>query len=412
MAEETEPIRLVHVTTVPISLIFLRGQIEFMRERGFAISAISSPGRGLELLDESERLEVYTVEMPRRITPFQDLKAILRLRRLIRQIDPHIVHSHTPKGGLLGTLSATLAGAPVRIYHMRGLPVETATGLKRFLLSLAEKVSCRLADQVISVSPSLQDVAVHRLKLCPPGKIKVLARGSGNGVDANGKFNPGRVGEDARREVRARHGIPPDATVIGFVGRVTKEKGIVELADAFRRLADEFPGLHLLLVGPFEDQDPVPDDVKAYLETDPRIHLTGMVTDSPPHYAAMDVAVLPTYREGFPNTLLEAAAMGLPVVATRVTGCVDVVVDGVTGSLVAVRDAEALAAGLRRYVTDPALREAHGRAAREHVLANFLPDAIRQALYHEYLRLLRVKGIAGPVPNPASRESHPAAPGT
>lgn len=381
-------VRLVHVTTVPMSLMFLRGQVGFMRGRGVEISAVSSPGPELDAFARSEGVAVRAVEMPRRITPLRDLVSVARLRRVLREIRPAIVHAHTPKGGLLGMIAATLAGVPVRVYHMRGLPLMTASGLKRRLLRATEALSCRLAHQVFCVSHSLRAVAVEE-GVCPPAKIRVLLAGSGNGVDASGRFNPDAVGPRARTETRARFGIPADASVIGFVGRLVRDKGLVELASAWQQLREDFPEARLLLVGPWEPQDPVPAEIRTRLESDPRVHLAGSDWNTPPLYAAMDLVALPTYREGFPNVPLEAAAMGLPVVATRIPGCVDAVWDGATGTLVPPRDGDALARALRAYLADRLLRQQHGCAGRERVLREFQQETLWEALYQEYLKLLR-----------------------
>ncbi len=391
--------RIVHITTVPISLGFFTGQIGYMKARGFEIQAISSPGADLKKFAEREQVAIDAVEMPRRITPLRDLIAIFRLWRTLRRIRPAIVHAHTPKGGLLGSIAAWLARVPVRIYHMRGLPLIAAWGHKRLLLRWSEKVACLLAHRVFCVSHSVREVAVAEA-LCPSEKIKVLLRGSGNGVDATHRFNPANVGQNARKDTRSSHGIPADAQVVGFVGRIVRDKGMAELAGAWRTLREEFPILHLLVVGPFEPQDPVPPEVEALLRGDTRIHLTGMVDDTQPLYAAMDIVALPTYREGFPNIPLEAAAMALPVVATRIPGCVDAVEDGVTGTLVPPRDATALADAIRTYLNHPELRRQHGQAGRQRVLRDFRPEAIWEALYQEYVRLLREKGLPSLPPRP------------
>lgn len=388
MAEK--PVRLVHITTIPETLYFLTGQVSFMKSRGLEVHALSSPGDDLGKFGRQEGIAVHAVEMPRRITPVQDLIAIRRLWRSLRAIKPQIVHAHTPKGGLLGMISAWLARVPVRVYHVHGLPFVTATGVKRTLLRLSERASCLLATQVYSVSHANRDVITAE-GLCSPRKIKVLLNGSINGLDAAGRFNPERVGVDAGQGTRAQYGIPTGATVLGFVGRIVRDKGLIELAEAWQTLRIDFADLHMLVVGPFEPQDPVPDAVKTMLQTDERIHLAGMVgpDEMPAFYAAMDLLVLPTYREGFPYVPMEAAAMGLPVVASRVPGCTEAVQDGVTGTLVPARDAAALTAALRQYLENPDLRHQHGQAGRARMLRDYLPEALWNAQYEEYVALLR-----------------------
>ncbi len=378
-----------------MSLIFLVGQVGYMKERGFRVHAISSPGEGLEVFGREQGVEVSAVAMERRITPLRDLMALHKLLRVLRRMRPTIVHAHTPKGGLLGMLAARIARVPVRVYHLRGLPLVNATGMRRLLLRWSDRLACRLAHRVICVSHSIRRLALDE-GICEPAKIKVLQSGSGNGVDALTRFNPAIRGCQVRDETRSRFAIPPDATVIGFVGRIVRDKGIVELAEAWSRLREANPRLHLLLVGPFESQDPVPPETEALLRQDPRVHLAGMDRNTPSLYAAMDLVVLPTYREGFPNVPLEAAAMSLPVVATRIPGCIDAVEDGVTGTLVAPRDVAALAAAIGMYLEDPALRRQHGRAGRERVLTEFRQETIWEAIYQEYLRLLQERGVAAP----------------
>ena len=378
--------------TAPEALLFLRGQAGFMRARGIETQVISSPGEGLARFGADEGVETAAVPMARRITPLADLQALFRLVREFRRRRPVIVHAHTPKGGLLGMIAACLVRVPVRIYHISGLPFVTASGSRRFLLRATEQVSCALAHRVLCVSRSVREVAVAE-HVCAPGKISVLLGGSINGVDAQQRFNPARHG-DARQATRSRLGIPPEAIVVGFVGRLVRDKGIAELARMFQLLRDELPRLHLLLVGPFEPQDPVDPLVRQQLADDPRVHHAGLDWNTPPYYAAIDLFALPTWREGFGVVLIEAAAMGLPVVATRVPGCVDAVEDGVTGLLVPPRDPEALAAAVRRYLGDPALARRHGEAGRARVLRDFQQEKMWAALETFYRTLLVERGVA------------------
>jgi glycosyltransferase involved in cell wall biosynthesis len=403
---------LLYVATVADTLRFLSGQIRYMRRMGFDVQAMSSPGEGLEGFGRRDDVVVHGVDMARRITPLRDLRAVWQMRRELSRIRPTIIHGMTPKGGLLAMLGASLSRVPIRIYHILGLPLLTAGKLRKTLLRLTERTSCALADQVFCLSHSLQEVVVAE-RLCPAGKVKVLAGGSIKGVDADDRFNPGRLAPDARRRSRERYNIPQDALVVGFVGRIVRDKGIVELVEAWRKLREEFPHLHLLVVGPFEPHDPVPAEIDAVLRDDPRIHLTGLEWDTPPLYAAMDLLVLPTYREGFGEVLLEGAAMNLPVVATRVPGCSDAVADGQTGILVPARDAGALADAMRTYITNLNLREEHAHAGRQRVLRDFRPEVLWRTLYDEYVRLLRQRRMAAPKPHqsePARTEEGDPAP--
>jgi len=385
------PIKLLLITTVPETLGFFTGQVGYMKQRGLEIHALSSPGELLAQFAEREQVPVYAVTMPRRITPLGDLIAIFHLWRHIRQIHPHIVHASTPKAGLLGTISAWLAGVPVRIYLNRGLPLMTASGLKRSLLWWSEKVSCLLSHQTYCVSHSIAEVMVAE-KICSASKVKVLLGGSSNGVSALGRFNPAHCPKK-REDVRQQYGIPQDALVIGFVGRIIRDKGVGELVSAWKILRDEFPNLHLLVVGPFESQDPIDPEAEACLRSDPRIHLTGRQAEMAPVYTAMDVVTLPTYREGLPNVPLEAAAMQLPVVATKVPGCIEAVQDGVTGTLVPLYDVECLTVALRTYLQNPDLRQQHGQAGRDRVLREFNQEVLWESWYQEYQHLLQAKGL-------------------
>ncbi|MBS1122388.1 MAG: glycosyl transferase involved in lipopolysaccharide synthesis [Deltaproteobacteria bacterium] len=380
--------RLVHITTVPESLGFLKGQVAIMKANGFEITAISSPGSELAEFGTQQGVEVVAVPMSRKITPLDDLRALWTLVGHLRRLRPMIVHAHTPKAGLLGSLAGLIAGTPVRIYHLRGLPLETATGWRRTMLRWTERVTCAAAHRVISVSHSLRELAV-RERLCSESKITVLAGGSGQGVDADGRFDPARVSPEVRAAKRRAYQIPDDAFVIGFFGRLVRDKGILELLDAWRQLSAAHPNIHLLIAGGAEERDALPDQALAALREDPRIHWIGWDWETPPLFAAVDVVVVPTYREGFPNVPLEAAAMRKPVVGTRVTGCIDAIEDGTTGLLVPARDASALAAAIERYIEDPRLAERHGAAGRDRVRSSFRRELIWDALHATYRELIR-----------------------
>jgi glycosyltransferase involved in cell wall biosynthesis len=377
---------ILHIMTVSQSLGFLRGQPSFMAKRGLSSMAISSPGKKLVEFGIEENVPVAQVPMSRRLDPVGDLWSLVKLRKIIINVRPRLVHSHTPKGGLLGMIASWLCCVRHRIYSIHGFPFMTAYGWKRQILRMSERVSCCLAHRVICVSHSIRTVAIQE-GLCPAQKIVVFAWGSTNGVDAERRFNPERFTSDQRSRQRAALSLTAEAIVIGFIGRVVRDKGIVELAEAWRRLREGRPMVHLVLVGENEDLDPVPSEAMSCLRSDPKVHFTGPVPDTTLYYSIFDMLVLPTYREGLPNVPLEAAAMGLPVVATRIPGCVDAVVDGVTGTLVPVRDGLALADALERYIDDGELRRRHGAAGRTWVLKHFRPETIWENLLQEYSRV-------------------------
>ena len=391
----SRPLRLVHVTTVPGTLMFLSGQPRYLRQRGFEVMTISSPGPALERFEQSEEVEGHSVPMSRAMTPGRDAVALLRLVRLLWRLRPDIVDAQTPKGGLLGMIAASLAAVPVRIYHVHGLRFTTARGLSRCVLRLTERVTCALATRVLCVSRSVADLALSD-GVAPPDRTAVLLGGSINSVDATGRFSAPSLEEVAA--ARAALGLPASARVVGFVGRLVREKGLVELWRAWRTLRDELPDLRLVVVGPIEPQDPIPREVLASLSSDPRVLMAGLQWDTPRYFRAFDVLALPTYREGFPVVPLEAAAMRLPVVATRVPGCVDAVVDGVTGTLVPARDAASLTAALRAYLVDPELRRRHGDAARARVVRDFDQERIWSALHLEYLEQAARAGLTSIAP--------------
>jgi glycosyltransferase involved in cell wall biosynthesis len=247
---------------------------------------------------------------------------------------------------------------------------------------------------VICVSESLRQKAIA-LEIVEPHRTLVLGSGSSNGVNFS-QYSPTPVLLQSAAKLRLELKIPPESPVVGFVGRLTRDKGIAELVKAFSRLRETSCALRLLLVGDFEEGDPLPEDVRREIETNPRIIRTGFVPEAAVYYHMMDVLALPTYREGFPNAILEAHAAGKPVVATRTTGVADAVVDGVTGIMVPTGDAEALAKGLELLLTNKDLTAALGSAGRERVKCEFQQERIWRALAREYAQLLSARGLARP----------------
>jgi len=380
-------IKLIIMTTVPESLFFFADHIENAKARGLEVHVLSSPGPYLQKL--VHRVDVVPHELPmhRGMSPVRDMVAIFKTWRLLRTTRPDIVHAATPKAGFIGMIAAWMNQVPIRILHILGLRFMTTTGVKKWLLRSSERVACALCHRVICVSHSVRQTALAE-RICKPEQVSVLARGSVNGVDAV-RYSPG--GSAERLRLRQELGIPVGAFVVGYVGRLVADKGLRELTKAWQNLRHTGHTMHLVIVGRFETHDPLPEGITRILMNEPSITLVGEVGDTVQVYRAIDLLVLPTYREGFPLVLLEAAAMGLPVVASSVTGCVDAVQDGITGTLVPPRNAAALAQAIGRYAKDDALRKLHGTAARDRVQRDFRPEDIAKALWQEYERLMLSK---------------------
>jgi glycosyltransferase involved in cell wall biosynthesis len=345
--------------------LVLSERLRMLRDAGFQVSLISSPGELLTTTAEREGVRFFAVPMRRAIAPIADVVSLLRLWRLLHRLKPEMVEFSTPKAGLLGTVAATMCGVQCRVYMLRGLKLETARGWKRVILLAAERLTSACASVVLCNSESLRAEA-FALGIAPAEKLQLLGDGSSNGVDMV-RFSPGPS------EMRERLGLSNDAHVVGFVGRLVRDKGVPELIEAFDSILRADPEAYLLLVGWFDlAEDALDCKLRSRIENHPRIHLTGFVDRTAPYYRAMDVMVLPTWREGFPNVVLEAAATGIPVITTESTGSRDSVVPEVTGLLIPPGYPDAICEAVLRLLRDPELRRRMGLAARAWVEAHYV----------------------------------------
>jgi lipopolysaccharide/colanic/teichoic acid biosynthesis glycosyltransferase/glycosyltransferase involved in cell wall biosynthesis len=393
-AAQSKP-RVLVVVTSSMACTFYRGVLRHLRSSGFGPLIVSSPGANLVDVSLKEIVQSIAIPIEREISPAQDLKSLWRLYRIISRLQPTIVDASTPKAGLLTGIAAWLARVPHRVYTLRGLRLETATGVKRAVLWISEWVACACSHRVVCVSSSLRARAID-LGLVSATKTIVLGKGSG-GVDLH-RFSIANRQSAETRGIRKKLGIPPNALVIGFVGRFVKDKGIRQLAEAFQWLLKARPDLRLLLVGDFEAGDPIEPEIRQYLESEPAVIRPGFVSDTAPYYSLMDVLALPTYREGFPGVPLEAQASGVPVVTTNATGAADSVIDGVTGIIVPCGDTKALAIALDTLLSDPELRFRMGTAGRERMERDFRPEVIWDALVRLYRELIEEKPAPVPIP--------------
>ena len=383
--------RLVIITTAHDTIGFFGGQMAFLAARGFEVHAVCSPGAGLDKLSGIPGVTTHAIAMRRPPHPLRDLVSLLALAILILRLHPQIVHAHTPKAGLLGMMAAMFTRVPVKLYTIHGLPLLTRSGWRRRLLEFTERVACALSTRTYCISPSLESL-VKQLRLCDPRKLATPGDGSCAGVDLE-RFSPRPGDSDTRRQLRSVYGIPADAPLLCFVGRLARDKGIETLAGAWRELAAEFAGLHLLSCGTVDPTDPVPAPAMELLRSHPRVHMTdSWVTDMPSVYAASDICVLPTLREGLSQVALESGAMQLPLVGTRIPGLINAVEHGVTGLLVPPGDPAALAGAIRLLLKDEPLRRRLGAAGRQFISARFSDTRVNNLYLAEYLAFCRPDG--------------------
>lgn len=378
------PLIVVGVTH-PQTCLVLRGRLRALRQSGLRVVLISAPGELATLIAAEEGVEHLAIPMKRGISPLADLVSVFRLASALWRLRPVLAEFSTPKAGLLGNIAGFFCRIPVRIYLLRGLRLETASGLQRKILEISERIAAACSHLVVCNSESLRSHALE-LGLAPQRKLRVIGNGSSGGVDVRRFALNSESGPDV---ARAGLGIAGNMPVIGFVGRPTRDKGIPELLETFEQVLKEFPQAMLLLVGWFDDSEDALNWAEcAWIETHPRIVCTGFVSDTAPYYHAMDLLVLPTWREGFPNAVLEAAASGVPVVTTLVTGARDAVQHNRTGLLVPPGDCPALAAAIEQLLYDPALRRQMGLTAREWVAERFVHTRVQSLTVGLYRQLM------------------------
>jgi glycosyltransferase involved in cell wall biosynthesis len=360
-------LRIAQVATIDMSIhVLLLDQIKTLQQLGHEVVAFCSPGPFVEKV-RAEGVTVQTVKMSRELSPMRDLLSLWRLYRSFRRGMFDVVHTHTPKAGLLGPLAARLAGTPVVVHTVHGLLFhDQMPAWKRWLFWVPEKITASLSHFLLS--QSLEDVSVARKSgLCPTAKIRYL----GNGIDVR-RFSP-QAFASSRERLRRVFGFRETDFVVGSVGRLVYEKGYAELFEAAERITSCRPNIKFLFIGPQErdKSDAISAKRITQLAQNGRIIFAGWRSDVAECYAAMDVFVLPSYREGVPRACMEAAAAELPIIATNIRGCREVVRHGETGLLVGVRDVTAIADAVEALFSDRSLAVSMGRRGRKHILENF-----------------------------------------
>jgi len=378
--------KLIRITTIPISLEkLLDNQLLFMKNY-YEVMAISSDREYLERVGKSQNIPVHAIEMTRKITPWQDLKALWQMFRYFKKEQPLIVHTHTPKAGTIGMIASKMAGVPYRLHTVAGLPLLETNGTKRKLLNLVEKVTYSCASKIYSNSKGLKNIIVQE-GFCKSEKIKIIANGSTNGIDTQ-FFNPEKVPSETLIQLKKNLGITNDDFVFVYAGRLTGDKGINELLLAFQKMASEFSNVKLLLIGFLEPElDPLHKETLLEIENNRQVLFVPFQKDVRPYYALSDVLVLPSYREGFPNVVLEAGAMGLPTITTNINGCNEIIEHQKNGILIQPKNTNALFEAMKKIMLDHALRTHFQENARQMIVSRFEQIVVWKALLAEYKKM-------------------------
>lgn len=376
--------KIIRATTVPGSLNnFCRGLLSDLQEReGYEVVALSSPGEALDEIREREKVRTIAVAMQRHISPVNDLRSLWKLIRVFRREKPDMVHSMTPKAGLLCMMAAWICRVPLRIHTFTGLVFPTSTGLKRKILMATDWLTCACATHVIPEGEGVKnDLVTNRITRKP---LRVLGYGNVRGIDLN-RFDPENPEViKAAEEIRNQN-----ALTFIFIGRLVGDKGIPELVNAFSRLNKELPDTRLLLVGREEPQlDPLDSSTLKEISDNPAIEAIGQKSDVRPWLLASDIFILPSHREGCPNVVIEAGAMGLPSIVTDINGSREIIHNGENGLIVPSKNADALYEAMKQLAETPEDIRAMAANARPMIASRFEQSFVRQCLKDYYKEIL------------------------
>lgn len=370
--------KVLHVVNISFVLPYYIGaQFDYFQAKGVQFYVACYEDDFFRQYTKSKNLVPIPANILREINIREDFKTIRKLIAEIRKNDIDIVIAHTPKGAMIGIIAAFFAKVKKRIYFRHGLMYETSKGAKRTLLKNIERLTSRLSTKVVCVSPSVLEKSIAE-KLTPRNKSLLLNKGTCNGIDAINLFNKNLVTPGQTAALRQQYHLAEGNKVIGYVGRLVKDKGIQELLTAWKQVIKTHPEARLLLVGPYEQRDSISQDFKDYVEHEPTIIHTGLMENVTPFYTLMDMFILPSYREGFPTVVLEASAMELPVITTRATGCIDSIIENETGVFTTINAGD-IAQQITRYIEQPEKAVLHGKNGRQFVVNNF----DQQVIWHE-----------------------------
>ncbi len=375
--------KLIRITTVPLSLDkLLSGQLNFMQSY-YDVVAVSSEKDYLERIGTRENVRTFHLEMSRKITPIKDFIAVVKLFLFLKNEKPLIVHTHTPKAGIVGMLASKLAGVPHRFHTVAGMPLLEAKGFTRKILNFVEKVTYACATKVYPNSFGLQTIILEN-NFCNLNKLKVLANGSTNGIDTS-FFSNSWLSIDQNRNLKIQLNITEDDFVFVFVGRLVRDKGINEMVSAFENLQKDNNRVKLLLVGDYEsDLDPLLPETMDKIQENKSIISVGFQNDVRPFFAISNVLVFPSYREGFPNVVLQAGAMGLPSIVSNINGCNEIIINRQNGLIIPVKNQQSLFDAMKLVYNDMSLYNNLRSNSRQRIVDFYEQKVVWEALLKEY----------------------------
>lgn len=378
--------KLIRITTIPVSLEkLLSDQLSFMSNY-FDVIAISSESKRLEKYGTGQCINTFHVEMTRKITPIKDLIAVYYLYKFLKKNNPLIVHTHTPKAGIIGMLASYLAKIDFRLHTVAGLPLMESKGFRRILLNYVEKLTYKLATKVYPNSHGLKKIIIDN-EFTITSKLKVIGNGSSNGINLD-YFNPSSISSNTLIDLKIKLGLEPNDFVFVFIGRMVKDKGINELVRAFMQISTLNSSFKLLLVGPFEsDLDPLNDEVLNTIKNEKRILFLEFQNDVRPHLLISNVLTFPSYREGFPNVVMQAGAMGLPSIVTNINGCNEIISDNFNGLIIPTKNVASLKSAMLKIYQDEKLYLTCSKNARKVMVEKYDQKFYWGSLLEEYKAL-------------------------
>ncbi|MGC4130574.1 MAG: glycosyltransferase family 4 protein [Bergeyella sp.] len=406
--------KLLRISTVPMSLnVLLKGQLKFLNQY-FEVTAVSGAGKDLDEVKEREQVKIQAVEMQRNISPVKDFISLIKLYLLFRKEKPEIVHSITPKAGLLSMIAGKMAGVPIRMHTFTGLIFPSKTGLMQKLLIAMDRLLCRAATHIYPEGNGVKNDLINYKITSKP--LKVLANGNVNGIDLE-YFNPNQIPESQKQNLKNQLGIKKDDFVFIFVGRLVGDKGLNELVTTFSSLTPQLPNPstpqlpnsptpqlpnsstlklpnsstpQLLLVGSLESElDPLQPQTLKEIEANPNIISVGFQSDVRPYFAVSDCLVFPSYREGFPNVVMQAGAMGLPSIVSDINGCNEIIVEDENGTIIPVKNSEAISEAMQKMMSNKLYYEQLKAKARPMIENRYEQKIVWEAILEEYRSILK-----------------------